>query len=1163
MENNNISNESLESTTSNNEMESEIRKNIKYNKVEAVKTMIRGNKPKSKEYKNVIKSSMPQGLPKEFNFKKFKKKFEAMNEIFESEIIYFSDMVMWETNVKDLISTDSNITVVRRSDLFDVLFRGGDKILNLHSDIIEMFVELNQAVWPRKVKERYTKFDLNEIYNMDYYERIGNLPSILELENLDYTNIYLAILKKINYYKDYMYSLPRSEYELYKEYNSNETFKKGLDKFFEENSATNLGLKHFLYRPPQKLARYGMLFKSLYKDETNSMKKKNIVYLQKKFMEFNMVVDGIFGEINKQFEVFKLNKNISYSNEVKKPVPLSLHSKDTKIIKLGKIILLTKEFKNSEYKDSYNERVIIILNNLILICKERKDGNISRKIICLDPHHLVKTIAIDEDFNNNTSDGNNQYGNYKPLFLVEKGREDVVVLLFRDVITRGVYKRIINDQSNILKAKMNNEIGLHEIDTLNYPKIDNIYFEKIFFNKNDEIDYLRDELSIKEGNFNFEVTESSDLEIGYRKFSKDRKITKSRGRSCNCDDIKNGEKSILHNYYKINQHIWKKTDSIKISKINYKNNQHDFQVLDNVDCTILKKAEEKIKNCKTGNSKIENCLSIKKKESDSDKYLAKPEEKIIETIVPQLKNEIKKEDKDEFDNLGAGSLHRKSSSNIVTSDNNFPKKSNERTLNLQKKYLINNYTPKKAGFEKKEGEHVNNSKNMITSDNIPKEAFVKNLNNIKYIYSEQTDGLIDKSKTTKNENVNVENENVIRKKEFLSSTIQKSLKYKMMIFCTNEDLILIIPTLKLKNKNCIVCSMNRDKKKKAAEKKIIDKDEEVSKLGNPDKKNNVNKNKHTCKNKIVNVMKVLFKGSVQKVVFDSFRSIIFFLSEEKVYGGFVRKNVDKIEFSIISKLSKNFFYNKKKGFIAAVEEGDDKTTSIAIYDLNFYRKGEKIRSRYFNKKHFTHLKKSYYIDEEKKKKYKLKIFSSGNLSFDWTLIHKLYIGANVNKIYFIKNMLIVICQDFEFVNLQTLKTFEMIDPLDLIIPYYSQFLSKTIAIQLIWIENGKFLMVYENFGFFTDGQGKSTPDHRVFIWTGIIKEVNIYRRDVVSEILGKKVEKDWICCISEDFVEIWDISTGEIVFLFAKKNLKFAKNVNFPLFYDEECFYSIGAIKKN
>ncbi|ELA46583.1 hypothetical protein VCUG_01913, partial [Vavraia culicis subsp. floridensis] len=248
----------------------------------------------------------------------------------------------------------------------------------------------------------------------------------------------------------------------------------------------------------------------------------------------------------------------------------------------------------------------------------------------------------------------------------------------------------------------------------------------------------------------------------------------------------------------------------------------------------------------------------------------------------------------------------------------------------------------------------------------------------------------------------------------------------------------------------------------------------------------------------------LHDKGVHKVVYDVANKIIVFLESSKICCAPFVPSQDTLHTKLITRSADDFFYGitLNKLTIASLTVSNNSTTSVSLFKVTIE-----------------------------------------NRSVSVVMDRKLFVGCLVFDIAFFNTKLVIACRDFEMVDSDTLKTQELVDPLDLCVPFYFKGLKNVTALSVFTIDNDVFLVCYDSMGFFIDSYGRTIRQNIIFVW---------YVRP-----LKFMIYKEYLACVSEQEVVVWDINTANMVFYMRQEHLRFVTGSSTLLLYDQYSLYKL------
>lgn len=248
----------------------------------------------------------------------------------------------------------------------------------------------------------------------------------------------------------------------------------------------------------------------------------------------------------------------------------------------------------------------------------------------------------------------------------------------------------------------------------------------------------------------------------------------------------------------------------------------------------------------------------------------------------------------------------------------------------------------------------------------------------------------------------------------------------------------------------------------------------------------------------------IFDYSVRKVIYDVSNKIILFLEEKKIKCASFVPGQKSLETKTIADNTTNFFYGNtlNKPTIATLSVSNSSTTTISLFRISIYAD-----------------------------------------TFSVDMDRKLFVGCLVFDISFFETKLVIACRDFEMVDSDTLKTQELVDPLDLCVPFYFRELNNITALSVFTISENIFLVCYDSMGFYIDAFGRTIKQNIIFVW--------------FFEPLQFKIYKNFISCLGKTDLAIWSLETGDVVFNTKIKDCSFVEGSTSFLLYDAHNLYKI------
>lgn len=371
----------------------------------------------------------------------FKKKIEALAELYESEKSYIIDLVIW----KELL--DACTAGRSKTSMAENLLQIIESIKKTHTKLISKMQEKNMDAAIQADK----KFFYNNKIDLNGFPMLLKAHKEIEIE---YFSVFSLLLDNQKSYVSYIQILPRIEYEFEKMMQTSERFANIVTNFLTSNDIADLGAKNFLYRPSMKISRYPILIKAIAKNETNKKVQQKYIELIVKMDQLAKTIDNEYRKRAASFETFLLAYRLVYSKHIKNRFSLGLAYKKTKLIKEGKLIVKKNKLEPASYKQ------ILIFNTVILICLTIDDPY--KSIIIDDEPIFLSKVYILKNIDG-FAQGENLGGLF-PLFLVQKEHRLIKALYFEDESTRDLYFEKIDMAIQEVNAGIDRNITIKKLE---------------------------------------------------------------------------------------------------------------------------------------------------------------------------------------------------------------------------------------------------------------------------------------------------------------------------------------------------------------------------------------------------------------------------------------------------------------------------------------------------------------------------------------------------------------------------------------------------------------------------------------------------------------------------------------------------------------------------
>lgn len=245
--------------------------------------------------------------------------------------------------------------------------------------------------------------------------------------------------------------------------------------------------------------------------------------------------------------------------------------------------------------------------------------------------------------------------------------------------------------------------------------------------------------------------------------------------------------------------------------------------------------------------------------------------------------------------------------------------------------------------------------------------------------------------------------------------------------------------------------------------------------------------------------------SVEKIIYDPAYEIMIYQSESVLYASHFNVESTSMEENVLKKDIENFFYGRTKqgSCLASVDSGNDKSISIFLF---------------------------------------LVVISNGTVQIE--LSRKLCVGFQVFNVFFCSEKIVMACKDFEVVDMDTLRTEELLQAYDPFIPVIFHGLKNTTARSILPITQHTFLVCFDAMGFLIDDTGRLKRTDILFLWD--------------CRPVDFKLAENHVICLGHSIINIFDLRTGVLVFTRWQDGLRFVSGSLEPLLHDGRNFYRIN-----
>ncbi|ORD97548.1 hypothetical protein HERIO_560 [Hepatospora eriocheir] len=156
---------------------------------------------------------------------------------------------------------------------------------------------------------------------------------------------------------------------------------------------------------------------------------------------------------------------------------------------------------------------------------------------------------------------------------------------------------------------------------------------------------------------------------------------------------------------------------------------------------------------------------------------------------------------------------------------------------------------------------------------------------------------------------------------------------------------------------------------------------------------------------------------------------------------------------------------------------------------------------------------------------------------------KLYVGYDIYDITFLTQRIVISCKDFINIDIDRLKSQALLEGYDLVTSIVLKNVGIMNARQIFKINEETFLLCFDKTGFYVDKLGCIKNTEVLFSWEVPIKYFKIY--------------KDVLICLSDHYIQLFNLSNGKLVTLLVKSNCRFVSGTVIPYIYTENVIYKL------
>ncbi|KAI5168612.1 hypothetical protein PAEPH01_0278 [Pancytospora epiphaga] len=158
-----------------------------------------------------------------------------------------------------------------------------------------------------------------------------------------------------------------------------------------------------------------------------------------------------------------------------------------------------------------------------------------------------------------------------------------------------------------------------------------------------------------------------------------------------------------------------------------------------------------------------------------------------------------------------------------------------------------------------------------------------------------------------------------------------------------------------------------------------------------------------------------------------------------------------------------------------------------------------------------------------------------------SLSRKLYVGFFISCVSYMRNRIVIGCKDFEIVEVNTLRTQNLLEYSDPFTSALACTIKESVAKQIFRIEESTYLLCFDRIGFYIDSIGYYKYSHITFNWECQAHSFKIYQKNILV--------------LSKTRISVFSLETGKSIYYKEHPWLRFVDNTNEPLLYDKHFIY--------
>ncbi|ELA41067.1 uncharacterized protein VICG_01860 [Vittaforma corneae ATCC 50505] len=245
--------------------------------------------------------------------------------------------------------------------------------------------------------------------------------------------------------------------------------------------------------------------------------------------------------------------------------------------------------------------------------------------------------------------------------------------------------------------------------------------------------------------------------------------------------------------------------------------------------------------------------------------------------------------------------------------------------------------------------------------------------------------------------------------------------------------------------------------------------------------------------------KRIFQKAASKVFYDCEYELIIFICDDYLHLGQFHVDMDEIQPEVFNKTIKNFFYGKygEIAYVALVSMEEFTFSVIHLLSVTFNRDKPVLNIE---------------------------------------VVRKLYVGFTIFNIFFLEGRIIISCKDFEIIEIDTLRTQELLEVYDTTLSLLLESKEYFHAKSLFKLENNLFLLCFDGGGYIVDKTGRYREENVTYDWEVMGEEFCVYDK--------------WIVVLGMSYLTVFEIETGKMVFQEYIPGVKLAQGCKVPHVHD-------------